>query len=392
MQELAETFKADGGEFKEIKLEKLFSASNGNFDIQQKHINGLGDYVVSSGVQNSGIIGKSDIDAKIFSHNTITVDMFGNVYYRDFPYKMVTHARVFSLDFINKNINARAGLFISANMQFLNKIFSYSNMASWEKIKKQGISIYLPTKNNQIDFTYMEKYIHVLEKERIHVLEKERIHVLETYLKVTGLDNYELNEKEQEALNSLQNGKIKFKEYKICELFNIQPTKSYKMTNPTLFKNKGSTPVVTNSSAGNGISGYVDLEPTEKGGIITYSDTTTSDGIFYQPNDFIGYSHIQGLYPLEKHLWIDKSLLYFIVLFKKCAAGRFDYATKFNREIAKNMIVNLPLDINNQIDYNFMETYIKAIEKKVIQNVILWKDKEIAKTKLVISENGSIKL
>ena len=56
------------------------------------------------------------------------------------------------------------------------------------------------------------------------------------------------------------------------------------------------------------------------------------------------------------------------------------------------MIVNLPLDINNQIDYNFMETYIKAIEKKVIQNVILWKDKEIAKTKLVISENGSIKL
>lgn len=39
-------------------------------------------------------------------------------------------------------------------------------------------------------------------------------------------------------------------------------------------------PVVVNSILSNGIGGYVDLPPTEKGNMITYSDTTTPDAIF----------------------------------------------------------------------------------------------------------------
>lgn len=158
----------------------------------------------------------------------------------------------------------------------------------------------------------------------------------------------------------------KFQEYKIGNLFDIHPTKTYKMTNPKLFKNYGNTPVVTNSSIRNGITGYVNLNPTEKGGIITYSDTTTSEGIFFQPDDFIGYSHVQGLYPFDKQKWNEKSLLYFVVLFKKSAAGRFDYANKFNREIAKNMLVSLPTK-NNQIDFDYMEERIRVLEEERIR-------------------------
>lgn len=48
----------------------------------------------------------------------------------------------------------------------------------------------------------------------------------------------------------------------------------------------------------NGIGGYVDLAQTGEGGMITFSDTTPgSKTAFYQPIDFIGYSHVQGLYP-----------------------------------------------------------------------------------------------
>lgn len=150
--------------FKEYKIGELFASQNGNFDIQQKHINGKGQLVVSSGIQNSGIIGKTDIAAKIFSKNTITIDMFGNVFYRDFSYKMVTHARIFSLKSVFENVNEKAVLYMSVCLQFLNKIFSYSNMASWEKINKQNISISLPTKNDQPDFDFMETYIHAVEK------------------------------------------------------------------------------------------------------------------------------------------------------------------------------------------------------------------------------------
>lgn len=354
----------------------MFASQNGNFDIQQKHINGKGKLVVSSGIQNSGIIGKTDIAAKIFSKNTITIDMFGNVFYRDFSYKMVTHARIFSLKSVFENVNEKAVLYMSVCLQFLNKIFSYSNMASWEKINKQNISISLPTKNSQPDFDFMEEYIHVLEKERIHVLEN--------YLQASGLDTYDLTDAEITALNRLRSGSIAFKEYKIGELFEIHPTKHYNLTNGKLFQTKGQTPVVTNSSTENGISGYVDLKATEKGNIVTYSDTTTSEGVFYQPDDFIGYSHVQGLYPFAVNKWNEKSLLYFVSLFKKGAGGRFDYANKFNRKIAKTIIVCLPIK-NNQPDFDFMETYIHAVEKVVIKNVVTWKDKEIEKTKEVVA-------
>ena len=101
---------------------------------------------------------------------------------------------------------------------------------------------------------------------------------------------------------------------------------------------------------------------TEKGNIITYSDTTTSEGIFYQPYDFIGYSHIQGLYPkLYNEKWNDKSLIFIVVLFKKVAGGRFNYGNKFNRAIAREFLIQLPTK-NGEIDFEFMESFVAELE------------------------------
>lgn len=80
----------------------------------------------------------------------------------------------------------------------------------------------------------------------------------------------------------------------VGDLFDIHPTKAYKMTNAQLMDD-GDNPVVVNSSYSNGIGGYSTQEATEKGGMITFSDTTTADAIFYQPNDFVGYPHVQGM-------------------------------------------------------------------------------------------------
>lgn len=162
---------------------------------------------------------------------------------------------------------------------------------------------------------------------------------------------------------------VKFKDFKIKEFFDIHPTKSYGLTNDKLFSTSGKTPVVVNSSMNNGIGGYVDLPATEKGNIITFSDTTTDNAIFYQPDDFIGYSHVQGVYPLENNLWSPKSLLYFLACFKKSAKGRFDYATKFNRNIALEMTVYLPVTDSDALDFNFMEEYISELEEECIREL-----------------------
>ena len=93
-----------------FQLHDLFYSSNGDFNIKKEHINGLGDYVVTAGLTENGVLGRSDVKARIFPGNTITIDMFGAVFYRNFNYKMVTHARVFCL-MPKFSINERQGLF-----------------------------------------------------------------------------------------------------------------------------------------------------------------------------------------------------------------------------------------------------------------------------------------
>ncbi len=50
------------------------------------------------------------------------------------------------------------------------------------------------------------------------------------------------------------------------------------------------------------------------------------------------------------------------------------------------MNISLPSNENGKINYNLMEAYIRAIEKKVIKNVVDWKDAVIAKTKEVVKQ------
>ena len=384
MQQQENKFKADGGKFINYKISDLFNiySPSKRFNANTVKFGGKYPYVVRSS-QNNGIRNYITEDEKYLSPaNTFSFGQdTATVFYQDKPYFTGDKIKVMKLKVGNLNKERACYLLSIIRKAFSN--FSWGQTSFNENILN-NVEIIIPTKNNQIDFAYMEERIRVLEEERIRVLEEERIRVLEAYLKVTGLDKYILTKEEQEAYNTIHNGGGRFKLYTIGSLFDIHPTKAYRMTNYLLFQTIGKTPVITNSSINNGISGYTNLSPTEKGGIVTYSDTTTSDGIFFQPNDFIGYSHVQGVYPLKKNNWNEKTLLFFVSTFRKSAGGRFDYANKFNRNIAKMMNVSLPCKKDGEIDYKLMETYIRAIEKKVIKNVVDWKDAIIKKTKELI--------
>lgn len=52
------------------------------------------------------------------------------------------------------------------------------------------------------------------------------------------------------------------------------------------------------------------------------------------------------------------------------------------------MNIELPLTNAGNIDFDFMEKYIKAIEKISIANVIKYKNKVIAATKQVVNGNS----
>lgn len=160
-------------------------------------------------------------------------------------------------------------------------------------------------------------------------------------------------------------------EFRVGELFDIHPTKAYKCTNAELLDN-GETHVVVNSAYNNGVGGLSTLKPTEQGNMITFSDTVDANTIFYQDKPFIGYPHVQGLYPIGifRKNWTELSLKYFATVFRQKALSiGFDYGNKFRRDIAVKLYILLPVDKTGQPDWGYMEEYMRKVEEKA-KNVL----------------------
>ena len=70
-------------------------------------------------------------------------------------------------------------------------------------------------------------------------------------------------------------------EFEVGKLFDIHPTKSYKMTNAELLDG-GTSLVLANSAYNNGVGGTSTQPTTEKGGIITNVHIKPSDEAFFE--------------------------------------------------------------------------------------------------------------
>lgn len=163
----------------------------------------------------------------------------------------------------------------------------------------------------------------------------------------------------------------KWGEFTVGDLFEIHPTRAYKMTNAELL-NGGISPVVVNSAYNNGIGGYSSQKTTEKGNMITFSDTVDANTIYYQADDFVGYPHVQGLYPVGKYkdCWTRECLLFFVSSFRKSAFTMgFDYGNKFRRDIAVQLKVLLPIDLSEIPDWGYMRKYIRQLENTVNESL-----------------------
>ena len=345
-------------EWGEFKIGDLFDSFNGNVDIKKEHINGVGDYVITSGVTQNGIIGKTDVEAKIFDENTITIDMFGFSFYRQFKYKMVTHARVFSLKPKFKT-SENQGLFLVNSFHFLNKKFGYENMCSWMKIKSEQIQ--LPVKNERINFDFMENFITELKAE--HISE------LEAYLSVSGLKNYILTAEEKQALEDFKNGKFEFGDFTYQRIFsNIKQGRRLKKDDQV----PGSIPFVmagvTNAGVVNYISNPVASFPKNSITIDIFGNT------FYRNYNF-GAGDDTGVYWNDKTEYSKELMLFFATSIEKSILGKFDFGKKLRSSQSLNFKMNLPKE-NQQPNYKIMETLISAIQKLVIKDVVLYTKKK----------------
>ncbi|GAA7204340.1 type I restriction modification protein [Helicobacter pylori] len=367
----------------EFKLGDLFEASNGDFDIQKRHINHKGEFVITAGLSNNGVLGQSDIKAKVFESHTITIDMFGCAFYRSFPYKMVTHARVFSLK-PKFEINHKIGLFLSTLFFGYPKKFGYENMCSWAKIKNDKVILPLkPTANTQslkdIDFDFMEKFIAELEQCRLAELQ--------AYLKAVGLENTTLSNDEENALNVFNNSGgntgLMWQSFKLGDLFEIYTGRDIIIGQTQ----QGDIPLVSHQHENNGITKTI--KEIYNRTIFNYKQTIAlaDRGVFLattQNKDFHIGTRVKALV-FKNGEQDKKTRLFFTTCINKNQIMFLDYSSNATNKLP-NLTISLPTNQHGKIDFPFMHTFINALMKQTIQGVAEYCSAKIQAAKEVISQ------
>ncbi|WRC03211.1 restriction endonuclease subunit S [Helicobacter pylori] len=375
----------------EFKLGDLFEASNGDFDIQKRHINHKGEFVITAGLSNNGVLGQSDIKAKVFESHTITIDMFGCAFYRSFPYKMVTHARVFSLK-PKFEINHKIGLFLSTLFFGYPKKFGYENMCSWVKIKNDKVILPLkPTANTQtledIDFDFMEKFIAELQ----------------AYLKATGLENTTLSNAEENALNVFNNSiggntpcGLTWQSFKLGDLFEIEKTLSF---NKDALTQGQDYDYITRTSQNQGVlqtTGFVNAENLNPP--FTWSLGLLQMDFFYRKKSWYAGQFMRKITPKAeiKNKINSRTAHYFTTLLNALKRPLLSVLVRDIDKTFREQKIQLPLKPTaktqtlEDIDFDFMRTLINALMKQTIQGVAEYCSAKIQATKEIISQETPI--
>lgn len=382
--------------YEEYTIGKLFSSQNGDTDLQRCDISGTGIPVITSGIDNDGILGLTDREARVIRANSITIDMFGNAFFRPFEYKMVTHARVFSMEFLGQELDENTGLYIATQFHFLTKMFDYNNMCSYSKIKDLHIS--LPTldttDSNSIysvdgyvpDFTYMSNYIVGLKKE--HTKE------LKDYMASLGMSDCKLSAEERQTLTAHTVHKI----FHMNDLFTKVRTSfkgnDKKQNSVSKIKDdEFSLPLINCKDGNNGIMYYgrrSEFSVHTNVLTIIYNGPPTEGQTYYQDevglytDAYIVRLKQNGIMNREVGLYLTTSINKSIHNLNQKKYSRGNKAT-WEDKVEKDEI-SLPVVLDKDgtplidpakeyhpmgyvPDFAYMYNYIRAIEKNLLSNI-----------------------
>ncbi|WP_229116245.1 hypothetical protein [Bacteroides clarus] len=143
----------------------------------------------------------------------------------------------------------------------------------------------------------------------------------------------------------------------------------------------GTLPFVTAGEADEGISDFIGNNVT------IFSENTTTIDMFgsakyrnykYGGDDHVAIVHTEALPKLA-------SIFVTSAIHKSSHNGQFDYSKNFYAKDADALYIQLP-SRNGLPDYNRMATFISAIQKEVIKDVVFFADRKIGAAKDVMNK------
>lgn len=274
------------------------------------------------------------------------------------------------------DLNPARGLYLVAVMRkALLPKYSYTNKPGIQKYKEDVIQ--LPVKPGtdevtysqaDIDWDYMESYIHDLEESYIRDLD--------AYLKETGLDDYRLTDVDHALLER----EPVFGAFSVGELFDVvgRGTRITKQN-----RISGNVPLVTAGKENQGVAEHIQKnKQLFRGPVFTidmFGNAFARDYDFYADDNIIVFGR-DGL-SINHYLYVVSALSHL--------SNVYGYGNQFRLNSIENTFIQLPVksgtDSSNytqdDIDWDYMEAYSRVMEKQVIADVVDYKNEVIALTK-----------
>lgn len=411
--------------YEKYKLNELAKIEKVKGRPLSKYEKGETPYVTGS-QSNNGVIGYVNApEADISKGNCIVVDPIkGLCMYQenDFVGRGFSGASINAL-YIEGMDETSAMFIIAAIKKVSLKVASYSYLFNSNKLAEAEIM--LPTLDAlDADSPYSSngyvpdwKYMNDCVAE----LENNRVAELENYLIASGLNDYELTEEDKSVLaaklvdggalsqNSIStDGCLKEgRKFKIDDLFKkeklgwIAARKFDKLKDVSKEETKEfDLPLVNAKDGNNGIMYYgrsSDFSSVD-GGIDIVSNGAISTGNVYPQPHKIGVLFDAYIVNLKNGMKNECLLMYLAASIQKSIKPRFGYSNKAVWSKVKKCNICLPIQTDDSgkpvidasktyspkgyiPDWEYMEKYIKATEKEIIKEVVLYKDKVIAKAK-----------
>lgn len=317
--------KIDTTEWQEFLVSDVFNCKTTNPLNINEAVKGNIPYISRSS-DNNGCVNYYGNVEHIVKGNCITIGAEGkSAFYQNKDF--IPGIKIYTLR--NKKMNLYNGLFISTVLNTKCCLYSYGRARVLEKIKNEVIKLPCDFDGNP-DFEYMEKFIKSLNHKSIK----------------TSVNNKEIK------LNTTD-----WVEFELGNLFNF--VKGKRLTKSDMIN--GSINYLGAICENNGVRQHIDVEDNllNEANCITINYNGSVGEAFYQHEPFWASDDVNVLYP--KNWKLDKYIALFICTIIKLDKYKFSYGRKWTLEKMKRSIIKLPVKFNGEIDFEYMETFIKSL-------------------------------
>lgn len=333
--------------WKRFKLKYLFDIKKGKRLTADEQTEGNNIYIGAIDANNgiANFIGQ----APIHKGNTISLSYNGSVgeaFYQENDYWATddVNALYSRYDDFNKYI----GFFIVSMLRQEKYKFSYGRKWKLESMKDTEIS--LPIKHNPNGSIFRDKSKTYSKCGYVPDFE-----FMENYIK--SLHYKPLTTKNRPE-NALPLNIEKWGEFRLGDVFECSGTFSLvKSDLDEAYGGGGNVPFISRTTFNNGCDGYVEVEAKfiTKGNCISIG----GEGIyaFYQKEDFATGTNICTL----RNEKLNQYVALFVCAVLNHEVYRYSYGRARNLGRVENEIIKLPINHKGELDFDFMENYIKSL-------------------------------